>query len=144
VSSNLTPVLAAGDKVVSLRQPWAWLVVNGFKTVENRSWPTEHRGLIWIHASQAAEPQSVLDDYLGALLITPQAKKAVPKVSAMATGAIVGVASVDGCWHADELPRWMVQLVSASGPYCWYLSNTRPLIKPVPCKGGLKVWTYRR
>jgi ASCH domain len=38
-------------RVLSLRQPWAWLVVNGYKDIENRSWRTNHRGPLLIHAS---------------------------------------------------------------------------------------------
>jgi hypothetical protein len=31
-------------RALSLRQPWAWLVANGYKDIENRSWRTNHRG----------------------------------------------------------------------------------------------------
>jgi hypothetical protein len=31
----------AGMKVLVVRQPWAWLIVNGFKDIENRSWKTK-------------------------------------------------------------------------------------------------------
>ncbi len=39
-------------KVLSIRQPWAWLIVNGYKGVENRTWNTKHRGLFLIHAGK--------------------------------------------------------------------------------------------
>jgi hypothetical protein len=32
------------QKAISIRQPWAWLIVNSFKDVENRSWKTKYRG----------------------------------------------------------------------------------------------------
>jgi len=38
-------------RALSLRQPWAWLVVNGYKEIENRSRRTNHRGALLIHAS---------------------------------------------------------------------------------------------
>jgi hypothetical protein len=38
-------------RTLSLRQPWAWLVVNGYKDIENHSWRTNHRGALLIHAS---------------------------------------------------------------------------------------------
>jgi hypothetical protein len=37
-------------RTLSLRQPWG-LVVNGYKDIENRSWRTNHRGPLLIHAS---------------------------------------------------------------------------------------------
>ena len=37
-------------KAISIRQPWAWLIVNGYKDVENRIWATSLRGRVLIHA----------------------------------------------------------------------------------------------
>ncbi len=37
---------------LSIRQPWAWLVVSGTKDVENRTWTTQYRGWLLIHAGQ--------------------------------------------------------------------------------------------
>ena len=37
---------------LSVRQPWAWAIVNGFKDVENRSWATAYRGPLLLHAGQ--------------------------------------------------------------------------------------------
>lgn len=39
-------------KAISVRQPWAWLIVNGYKDIENRSRNTKHRGRTLIHASK--------------------------------------------------------------------------------------------
>ena len=39
---------------LSVRQPWAWLIVNGVKDIENRLWRTHHRGPSLIHASLSA------------------------------------------------------------------------------------------
>lgn len=40
-------------KALSIRQPWAWLIANGYKDIENRSWRTNYRGPVLIHASAA-------------------------------------------------------------------------------------------
>ena len=37
---------------LSIRQPWAWLIVHGFKDIENRDWPTNFRGRLLVHAGQ--------------------------------------------------------------------------------------------
>jgi len=43
--------LAAGVyPALSIRQPWAWFVVNGYKPFENLSWWTRYRGPTLIHA----------------------------------------------------------------------------------------------
>jgi len=36
---------------LSLWQPYATLVIVGAKCIETRSWPTEHRGAIFVHAA---------------------------------------------------------------------------------------------
>jgi hypothetical protein len=39
-------------KVLSIRQPWAFLIVNGHKNIENRDWLTAYRGPVLIHAGK--------------------------------------------------------------------------------------------
>lgn len=39
-----------GGRVLSVRRPWAHLIIDGNKTIENRSWSTRYRGLVVIHA----------------------------------------------------------------------------------------------
>jgi len=39
-------------KVLSVKNPWAWLICAGYKDVENRTWKTNYRGKILIHTSK--------------------------------------------------------------------------------------------
>lgn len=39
-------------KAISIRQPWASLIANGTKTIETRTWSTDHRGPLLICASK--------------------------------------------------------------------------------------------
>jgi len=54
---GLSCVVRGGAQMLalSIRQPWAWLVVHGFKDIENRTWRSEPRGRIWIHASRTLD-----------------------------------------------------------------------------------------
>ena len=38
------PIKSKGCIALSIRQPWAWLIVNGYKDIENRDWKTHYRG----------------------------------------------------------------------------------------------------
>jgi hypothetical protein len=40
---------------ISIKQPWAALVVAGHKTIEIRRWPTARRGRVWIHAARVPD-----------------------------------------------------------------------------------------
>lgn len=51
-AEKAAPAAVVPQFALSIRQPWAWLIVNGFKDVENRTWPTKFRGPVWIHAGQ--------------------------------------------------------------------------------------------
>ena len=44
-------------KVIVVRQPWAWLIVHGFKDIENRTWKTRYRGHLLIQASATCQTQ---------------------------------------------------------------------------------------
>ena len=39
-------------KALSIRQPWASMIILGHKPVDNRNWKTSYRGPLYIHASQ--------------------------------------------------------------------------------------------
>jgi hypothetical protein len=72
---------------LSLKQPWAALVVYGRKSVEVRSWPTARRGRILIHAARVSDAR-------------PEAWARVPPELADAArlvGGIVGAAELTGC-----------------------------------------------
>ena len=74
---------------LSLRQPWAWLLVNGPKDGENRSWPTKVRGLVAIHAGKTIERKAI------ELL-----KGCSPKINypeTYTTGRIVGFVNIVDC-----------------------------------------------
>ena len=46
------PPSTTSQPALSVRQPWAWALLYGGKTIENRKWTTHYRGRIWIHASE--------------------------------------------------------------------------------------------
>lgn len=51
-------------KALTVKQPWASLIVHGIKDIENRTWKTNFRGRIYIHASSVPgkEPYMIFDD----------------------------------------------------------------------------------
>ena len=62
-------------KVLSIRQPWAWLIVNGYKDVENRTWAA-HRSMIGqrflVHAGKSFDPREVASAVHAAKTIVPK------------------------------------------------------------------------
>lgn len=107
---------------LSVRQPWAWLIVNGHKDIENRSWHTSRRGRILIHAGQRFEQA-------GYERVVRHMGIALPDKADLGRGGIVGVVEiVDVVEQASS--QWF------EGPYGFVLANPRPLTF-VPARGRL-------
>jgi hypothetical protein len=73
---------------ISVKQPWAALLVAGVKTVEVRTWPTRARGRVLIHAARA--PDARPDGW--ALVATPELR-----VLAECRGGLIGAAELTAC-----------------------------------------------
>ena len=82
-------------KAISIRQPFASLIVAGVKDIENRSWPTNYRGPVLIHAAQKVDkkgielvrkmglPQIMIDtmyEYCGGIIGEAEIVVRIPKV----------------------------------------------------------------
>ena len=52
-------------KTLSVRQPWADLIMRGIKDIENRSWTTSYRGPLLIHASKTFVPGPAVAAFYG-------------------------------------------------------------------------------
>lgn len=46
-------------KVITIKQPWASLIVNGYKKYEFRSWKTNYRGELYIHAGKGIDKEGM-------------------------------------------------------------------------------------
>lgn len=122
-SSRWTPALQSLP-ALAIRQPYAWLVVNGIKDIENRSRRTHYRGQVLIHAS-------LNEDLLFADSLSKLSTRAGVEIpEPLKTGGIVGVAEIVGCErrHGSD---W-----KDPASWGWVLANARPLPFK-PCKGAL-------
>ena len=119
--------MANGEaRVLTVRQPWARAIVQGGKDVENRSWPTTHRGPLLIHAGNAFERD-------GYATVTRLAARPPPKAEEFVHGAIIGVVDLVDCLQ-DSDSEWAVP-----GQWHWCLRNSQT-VEPVPCSGKLGLW----
>lgn len=46
-------------RILSIRQPWAWLITSGHKKIENRTWSTRYRGLMLVHAGRRWDDEPI-------------------------------------------------------------------------------------
>jgi hypothetical protein len=120
---------------LSIHQPWAWLIVNGFKNIENRDWSTKFRGRFLIHASKKMT-QDDFDDAFDTFDMTVQVSKdeslrrrALFIHGPEQLGGIVGEAEIVDCVGRHDSP-WFF------GKFGFVLANARPL-PFMPCRGQL-------
>lgn len=115
---------------ISVRQPWAWLILHAGKDIENRTWPTRFRGRVAIHASKGMTRQEY-EDAMNWIVLN--ARLALdfrePKMEELQRGGIVGEVNIVDCVTASKSP-WFV------GEYGFVLRDARPL-PFLPCKGSL-------
>ena len=58
-------------KVLSIKNPYAYLIIQGGKDVENRTWTIDYRGRLYIHVSGDTLPFPTLNDFCFALPAVP-------------------------------------------------------------------------
>lgn len=105
---------------LTVRQPWAWAIVHGYKDVENRTWTTSYRGRLLIHASRN-------DDSKG--FETLRRRRIRLDDDTLVRGAIIGsvelVEIVD-----DSRSPW-----AHRGQRHWQLDDPHVYGHPIPCRG---------
>lgn len=118
-------------KAISIRQPWAWLIMHARKDIENREWPTKVRGRVLVHASKGM----TIDEWSGAWEFakgsgaSPKAMEQNLTFHTIERGGIVGSVEIVDCVTASN-SRWFV------GTYGFVLRDPQPLTFR-PIKGAL-------
>ena len=94
-------------KALSIRQPWAWLIVNGYKDIENRTWSTDFRGRVYVHAGRKIKSGDFPEqrDYI---------KQSGIKFNAPPQLSPDGYAKVTFCFDPDGTPVELVQVLDAN------------------------------
>ena len=109
---------------LSVRQPWAWLLVNGYKDIENRTWTASYRGPCLIHAGKTCDQEG----YDRVRRKFKQIK--MPEPDEFERGGIVGWVNIKDC-VARSKSKWF------NGPYGFVVDEAGPL-RFVPMPGKLK------
>ena len=122
-------------KVISIKQPWASLIINGYKKFEFRTWKTKYRGKILIHASQTID------------------KEAMSKFKHLNleyhTGYIIGEVDIIDCIKVDsklnkELKKEnkIIYEENYIDCYAFKLDNIIKYNNLIKIKGQLGIWNY--
>jgi ASCH domain len=115
---------------LSVRQPWAALLLDGRKPVENRTWSTRHRGPLVIHAGHTPDRDAapVLRHRFG-----------ITTVHRADERGYLGVVELVDVHHSgtcrDRCSRW-----AAPGHWHWMLTRPRRLATPLPGPGRLGLY----
>ena len=133
-------------KVLSLLQPWAQLVVIGAKRIETRSWNTDYRGPLLIHASK----KFLKDDRI--LCETdPYFARALQdrRVAELPLGAIIGkvmlreLRTTTVMLAGNELSEQEKRFGNYGyGRWAWLLTGAEEFAKPISAKGSLGIWEF--
>lgn len=151
-------------KVLSVKNPYAYLIIQGGKDVENRTWTTDYRGRLYIHVSGdtlpfLTEEPNLTDDYSLKLEIflnklaehyskcdinkgdtAESFMNAVidkPNLWLLKTQSIIGYVNLVNIIQNSSSP-WAID-----GQHHWILKNPTLLENPIRhVKGRLGLWNY--
>lgn len=128
-------------KVISIIEPWASLIKEKVKYIETRSWKTNYRGKIYIHASLKKVPKK--DERINNLI-------SLLKDKDFKYGHIIAEATLVDCIYMDE--EFLLKIKENNqeyicgeytlGRYAWVLKDIKELENPIPAKGNLGIWNY--
>lgn len=110
---------------ITIKQPWAWTIMAGHKTIENRTWRTRKLGPMVIHAAKSRTGVA------GNVLWLRNHGIDCPDADALDYGCIVGLIRVETCLDMSEVEPGMF----VEGPVCWVLKEPRAIERPIPYKG---------
>jgi hypothetical protein len=118
-------------KTLSIIMPWPWLILYGGKDIENRSWRTDYRGKLLIHASKKADYNLI--QILSHYRATPTNDELRQMLERR--GCIVGSVELVDCVQ-NHNSSW-----AEPGLWHWVLKDPKPC-NPIPIKGALGLWDY--
>lgn len=113
-------------KALSIKEPWAALIVAGKKTIETRTWRTAYRGPLLIVTSK------VLDE-------TAMRMFSGLNIPALPLGYAVAIANLIDCRPMQLEDDWAAQCPYHRQLYAWVLENIEP-IAPFPVRGRLRLF----
>jgi hypothetical protein len=131
-------------KAISLWQPWATLIAIGAKHFETRSWDTDYRGPLAIHAAKRRVSTSKLNPAIVRTLLNA----GINSTGQLPYGCIVCTVDLVDVLYTEEARKcsfWHEKEIYfgdyAPGRYAWRLDNLR-LIDNIPAKGSQGFWEW--
>ena len=120
-------------KALTIKEPWASLIVQGFKKYEFRSWKTNYRGKILIHAGLSKENVEVFEEYN----------------LDISSGEIIGEAYITDCTLVDDIFDKKLREIDKNvygnnhvGLYAFKLDRVVKYKRKIKAKGKLGLWNY--
>lgn len=124
-------------KVLTIRQPWASLIMAGLKEYEFRSWKTNYRGELLIHAGKTIdkEAEKRLKKYLPDVLPTEQILGKVELIDCIKVTPqfLGGLRKINPDIYAKSVFK---------EEYAWNIKVLEKFDEPIETKGKLGLWNY--
>jgi activating signal cointegrator 1 len=135
-------------RALTLTQPWATLVATGDKRIETRSWSTDHRGPIAIHAAKELPGWAITWALNTPAVLTMLSRAGYYALAELPLGMIVATCQIVGCASTDgpsfRMPAGKDRILGnfAPGRYAIYLEDITRVEPPVPARGMLGLWEW--
>ena len=129
-------------KALTLHQPWASLVIGGYKCFETRSWSTDDRGLIAIHAGNNRSALELTD--IKAVCYHFE----IPLSRSMPFGSVLGICRLVNIYSTESLLGKISEQERrlgdfSKGRFGWQMQVLHKFDTPVPMNGQQGLWEYQ-
>lgn len=131
-------------KAITIKQPWASLIVDGIKDVENRTWNTNFRGRVLIHSASKSWIWNKVINYLTEERIVIFEKFGFNGswLRNLPTGKIIGSVEIVNCIAKKMTGNDSKSIWADKGAYHWILRSPIKFDDPIEAKGKLSFWDY--
>ena len=117
-------------KAINIKQPWAWAIAGGHKTIETRTWPTNYRGELLIVASKT--PDRAMMEWF-------RCNVGYMGLSEVEYGKAIAVARLAGCRLMTVADEDAAMCDIYNGAYSWVLEDVKK-INSFPMTGQLGLY----
>lgn len=153
-------------KVLSIKNPWAYMIAHGIKDVENRTWKTNYRGELLIHVS-GKDIVDIFDDDLPKEILSEYEKywkakdrnedyemknefaKKMAELDIKSENIILKEKKIFykskliiGKVNLVDITRESKSIWAGKNCYHWIMKNPIIFEKPIEILGKLGLWNY--
>lgn len=130
-------------KVLTVKNPFAFLILAGVKKYEIRSWNTKYRGQLYIHSAKKPSKDNSIHLTNGIERLKPNHLDwhfMTTHGSLLGKVELVNILRISEQVTVEEASKWGCCDIDEKDKYAWVFENPEIANLPIQIKGKLGIW----